>query len=159
MLNTNRLKTIIIGGVVFLVLVVFLVVTFFPKPSKNNTPPNNFSVGREKPTTQGFEIISFTPEQQEAALFPDQPIEILFSQSVSKEGVKIEVQPPVEYYFTQGEEKNKLVLYPKTIWKNGETKITILTETISYSGTHLNTPRYYTFRTALPSSPAHQGAY
>ncbi len=157
-----RLKIIVIGIVVLLIIIFFLFLSFFLKPNeKQSNTENSTNINPTKTTKnpEEFTVLGFTPSDQKTAYYPDQPIEILFSQNVSKEGIKIDVFPKVEYYFTQGDEKDKLTLYPKTVWQNGETKITILQETVSYSNTRLSTPFVYIIHSALPSSPPSRAAY
>ncbi len=159
---TNKLKIFTIGIVVFLIIVFFLFLSFLPKPSEKQNNSKNFTNTTPAETTknpEGFKVLYFIPGDQKESYYPDQPIEITFSQNVSKEGVKIYVFPSVEYYFTQGEEKNKLTLYPKTAWQNGETKITILQETVSYNNARLTSPFIYVIHTSLPSSPPSRAAY
>lgn len=160
MFSVNRLKIISIGIIVFLVMVFFFLVSFLPKPTTNTVSPKPTIISNEKiPQSNIFKIESFTPKNQTSSYYPDQPIEIVFNQNVSKEGVKIEIVPLTNYYFTQGDEKNKLILYPKTFWKMGETKITFLTNSVSYNGLHLSSDFIYIIHAAIPTTPPLEGAY
>lgn len=152
----NKLKLIIIGVVVFILIISFIVFSIFDRRPNTSSPtiPNPTAI--QFNPAQLF-ITSMTPPQAGPPYFPGQPVEVFFTQPVEEISLKYEIQPPTEVLINPGSTANSLILSPLTIWAIGEVKISILSQTLSTSGNALKNPQTYILKTAIPILPESAG--
>lgn len=159
----NRVKLFIIAGIVGVIIIIFIIIFLLGEsrpPTPTTTIPNvNPTITAPVFDTTQLYITSITPLNTNSSYLPVQPVQINFTQSVSKTGFKYAVTPITDTIVTAEENQRSIIIAPKTIWSDGITTITIESTTISSTGNVLKNPQVYRLNTAIPTIPDLQGAY
>lgn len=155
----NKIKLVIIGVVIIIIVIVFIFVSLIntrpdSTPLPQNTPPTPQALSSKE-----LSIVSISPADKSATYLPAQPIEIVFTQPISKTAISYTATPPTETFVSMGQKPNSLIISPTTIWTTGNTTISIK-NAVSDMGNTLTNPQEYILRTAIPTIPDNlEGAY
>lgn len=149
----NKLKLIIIGVITGIILLLFLLLSLF-NPNEKITP----KTAAPSPTLIQYNqselfITSILPTDTSKTYLPGQPILISFTQEVQRNDLRLEITPNTEVLINFGESPNALIVSPLTVWQNGETRITILPQTVSSTANLLKNTQTYILKTAIPTLP------
>lgn len=155
----NKLKILIIAGVIILLVIIFVIISLFGKgpvtPRDQTalpTPASEFIEGE-------LYITSIKPLDSTQTYSPAQPVEITFTQTLDKLALRYEVTPTTETFVVNSPNPQSLIIVPTTMWSNGATTITILENSTSTEGKTLKNPQSYILNTAIPTIPDLEGAY
>jgi len=157
-MNNKLLLAIGVTAIIVFFLLLFALIfrsdtqgpTTAPSPSPTTSTPLPSITPTPLPTE--LRVISALPEDQNKPYLPIQKITLVFNDTVTPEGVFLETNPRTDIEVLQGE-SNTLFVVPSTVWREGETDITVLQTSRSTSGKALLSPYTYTIKSEIPEGP------
>ena len=160
----NRVKPIhLLILLIFIIIPLIVLLLSFSRKSEREeiiVPTPTPSITGPVPTltlppgVKTMEIIRSAPFPREDIFYlPIQPVELTFTDAVSPESLRYNVEPSIETKVEQGSIPNALIISPLKWWEDGTTKITVLSTTTSNSGAVLASPFTYDLRVSLPPAP------
>lgn len=155
----NKIKIILIAGIIGFIVIVFIVLSFLGSGSQQKPPTSQTTPTPQTFPSTALYISSITPADTSQAYLPVQPIQINFTQPINKNSLKYSVTPATESFVVSGQTANSLIIVPTTFWNGPRITITILGETISSTGNDLKNPQTYILNLAIPTIPQLEGAY
>lgn len=114
-----------------------------PKPGSQNQINNPASK---------LSLLNIIPQEDISTQFsPTQQIELVFSDIVDPEKLRIKISPDTKIVVkTKISDAKSLLVYPYSSWTNGITTITIFEDTQSENGSYLTKKIIYKINTGLP---------
>ena len=151
---------IIIFILAIITVILFIVFLFIPgartfpflRPLPNAPTPIPVS-----PSVTSLRVVEILPKNlPNQVFFPVQEFNIEFNAQVLPENVQYSITPDAQMRIRQGSRDNIVIISPQTVWKPGESTLTIGAGTKSTKGLLLQQPVSYTFTSNFPENPVEE---